>query len=84
MKYKKKFATSSHVTFLIVTFTFSLTLFQLICVSKNLHDHFTTTYGLPVWASFAIFGVATILAGIILGIVSITCTYELPYFLRKP
>ena len=37
---------------------------------QDLHELLTVTYGLPVWASYAIFGVATVLTGLLLGMVS--------------
>ena len=37
---------------------------------QDLHELFTVTYGLPVWASYTIFGVATVLTGLLLGMVS--------------
>ncbi|XP_031550722.1 thioredoxin-related transmembrane protein 1-like [Actinia tenebrosa] len=44
-------------------------LFKLSLFLKDIHEQLTTTYGLPMWASLAIFGVATISAGLILGLV---------------
>ena len=37
---------------------------------QDLHELLTVTYGLPVWASYIIFGVSTVLVGILLGVVS--------------
>ena len=37
---------------------------------QDLHELLTVTYGLPVWASYTIFGVSTVLIGILLGVVS--------------
>lgn len=41
--------------------------FKLSLLLKDLHELLTVTYGLPVWASYTIFGVATVLTGLILG-----------------
>lgn len=43
-----------------------------ICLSllQDVHELLTVTYGLPVWASYTIFGVSTVLLGILLGVVS--------------
>ena len=37
---------------------------------QDVHELLTVTYGLPVWASYTIFGVATVLTGLLLGMVS--------------
>ena len=37
---------------------------------QDVHELLTVTYGLPVWASYTIFGVTTVLLGILLGVVS--------------
>ena len=37
---------------------------------QDVHELLTVTYGLPVWASYTIFGVSTVLLGILLGVVS--------------
>lgn len=58
--------------------------FGLICPSGNpnplmknikfalqdVHTSLTETYGIPVWASFVIFGIIVILLGLLLGMVS--------------
>ncbi|XP_068752185.1 thioredoxin-related transmembrane protein 1-like [Montipora capricornis] len=44
--------------------TFKLSLFL-----KDMHELITVTYGLPEWASYTIFGVSTVLTGLILGMV---------------
>ena len=41
-----------------------------LSLSQDLHELLTVTYGLPVWASYTIFGVSTVLIGILLGVVS--------------
>ncbi|KAK3707093.1 hypothetical protein QZH41_004166 [Actinostola sp. cb2023] len=46
----------------------------------DIHDHLTTTYGLPIWASFAIFGVVTVMAGLLLGVVTV---YATDYFFDR-
>ena len=37
---------------------------------QDLHELITVTYGLPDWASYTIFGLATVLTGLFLGMVS--------------
>ena len=48
---------------------------------QNIHTALTESYGLPAWASYVIFGVATVLTGLILGMVCIPflCRYLLAY-----
>lgn len=43
-------------------------IFKLSVLLKDLHELLTVTYGLPVWASYTIFGVSTVLIGILLGV----------------
>lgn len=42
-------------------------MFKLSLVLKDLHELLTVAYGLPVWASYAIFGVSTVLTGLLIG-----------------
>ncbi|XP_061076753.1 thioredoxin-related transmembrane protein 4 [Conger conger] len=44
-------------------------LFQLSVWIRQIHSYLTETQGLPVWASYLIFAVATLLTGLILGLV---------------
>ncbi|KAJ8290552.1 hypothetical protein GJAV_G00014390 [Gymnothorax javanicus] len=44
-------------------------LFQLSVWIRHIHSYLTETLGLPVWASYLIFGLATLLTGLILGLV---------------
>ncbi|KAJ7354851.1 thioredoxin- transmembrane protein 4 [Desmophyllum pertusum] len=44
-----------------LTFKFSVLL-------KDLHELLTVTYGLPAWVSYTIFGVSTVLTGLLLGV----------------
>ena len=39
-------------------------------VLRNVHTLITEEYGYPYWVSYAMFGVATIMLGAILGLVS--------------
>ena len=39
---------------------------------QNIHTALTESYGLPAWGSYVIFGVATVLTGLILGMVGIS------------
>ena len=43
---------------------------SILSLLQDLHELLTVTYGLPVWASYTIFGVSTVLLGILLGVVS--------------
>lgn len=43
--------------------------FKLSLLLKDLHELITVTYGLPDWASYTIFGLATVLTGLFLGMV---------------
>lgn len=43
-------------------------IFKLSVLMKDVHELLTVTYGLPVWASYTIFGVSTVLLGILLGV----------------
>ncbi|CAB4015431.1 thioredoxin-related transmembrane 1-like [Paramuricea clavata] len=43
--------------------------FKASVVFKNIHTVLTESYGLPAWGSYVLFGVATVLAGLILGMV---------------
>ncbi|NXF11597.1 TMX1 protein, partial [Smithornis capensis] len=45
-------------------------LFQLSMWIRHVHDYFTENLGIPVWGSYAIFGLATLFSGLILGLVS--------------
>ena len=51
----------------------NVNIFIVLCM-QDTHELLTVTYGLPVWASYAIFGVLTVLVGILLGVVS--CSLE--------
>ena len=44
--------------------------FQMSMVLRNAHTTITEEYGYPPWVSYAAFGLATILLGAILGLVS--------------
>ena len=37
---------------------------------QNVHTSMTEEYGIPVWGSYGIFAVATIIVGLLLGVVS--------------
>ncbi|XP_028392944.1 thioredoxin-related transmembrane protein 1-like [Dendronephthya gigantea] len=43
--------------------------FKASVVFKNIHTTLTETYGLPAWGSYVLFGVGTVLIGLILGVV---------------
>ncbi|KAL9958405.1 hypothetical protein ACROYT_G035412 [Oculina patagonica] len=43
-------------------------MFKLSVILKDTHELLTVTYRLPVWASYTIFGVLTVLVGILLGV----------------
>ncbi|NXU90207.1 TMX1 protein, partial [Xiphorhynchus elegans] len=45
-------------------------LFQLSMWIRHGHGYLTENLGIPVWGSYAIFGLATLFSGLILGLVS--------------
>lgn len=57
-------------------------IFKLSVLLKDLHELLTVTYGLPVWASYTIFGVSTVLIGILLGVGIVflsDCIFGIPF-----
>lgn len=44
-------------------------LFKLSLLLKDFHELLTVTHGLPVWASYALFGISTVLAGLLIGMI---------------
>ena len=47
--------------------------FHLSCLcwcQQDFHELLTVTHGLPVWASYALFGICTVLAGLLIGMVN--------------
>ncbi|XP_065052168.1 thioredoxin-related transmembrane protein 1-like [Rhopilema esculentum] len=46
-------------------------LFGMSMELKNLHTSITETYGIPVWASFVLFGIFVVALGLILGLVMV-------------
>ena len=47
--------------------------FHLSCLcwcQQDFHELLTVTHGLPVWASYALFGISTVLAGLLIGMVN--------------
>ena len=46
-------------------------LFLIFFNLQDLHNSMTTEFGIPVWGSYVIFALATILVGLLLGLVSI-------------
>jgi len=54
--------TSTHMAAVGLFFQFSIAI-------RNVHNEMTTEYGIPVWGSYVIFAVATILLGLLIGLV---------------
>ena len=48
----------------------SLHLSCLCWCQQDFHELLTVTHGLPVWASYALFGISTVLAGLLIGMVN--------------
>nr|XP_042697310.1 thioredoxin-related transmembrane protein 1 [Chrysemys picta bellii] len=46
-------------------------LFQLSMWIRNCHNYFTENVGMPVWGSYAIFALATLFSGLILGLIMV-------------
>lgn len=61
--------TSVHMSFLGMFFRFSMAI-------RDLHTTMMTDYGIPVWGSYVIFAVATILLGLFIGLL-IVCLCDL-------
>ncbi|CAD5118608.1 DgyrCDS7292 [Dimorphilus gyrociliatus] len=53
--------------------------FEFSMFIRSIHEEITTRYGIPEWGSFVIFAVATILIGIIAGIVLVIMCDHLPF-----
>nr|CAB3267134.1 thioredoxin-related transmembrane protein 1-like [Phallusia mammillata] len=49
-------------------------LFKTSVIMKNVHDSLTENYGLSTWVSYAIFGVGTIITGLVLGLLLVCIT----------
>ncbi|NWX93393.1 TMX1 protein, partial [Nothoprocta ornata] len=45
-------------------------LFQLSMWIRHCHNYLTENVGIPVWGSYAIFALATLFSGLVLGLVS--------------
>ncbi|CAK8690058.1 unnamed protein product [Clavelina lepadiformis] len=50
-------------------------LFRTSVIMKNVHETLTETYGLSTWLSYALFGLATLITGLTLGII-LVCVVE--------